>query len=244
MLNKKRLPAYLLVFIGAITFSGCETKEPITCILPATNALSNSPVIVDGNIRLSTPDYGPNTTYEWTGPNGFISHEQNPIIENATAAMSGQYNLKAVQGICKTPAIAVYVQVDPSPITCNQTNNTAFVAEPFGNNYTFSSVYETTVLDNYTLRASGTGLDMDIIFSELLTTPTAGLYTICQGCSESELGRDEVKVEVVLSNQFRTASSGQVVVTVANGIVTAAFCDVPFSGNFNPVISAKVTKTF
>jgi len=31
--------------------------------------------------------------YTWTGPNGFTSTEQNPIIENATAEMSGNYTL-------------------------------------------------------------------------------------------------------------------------------------------------------
>jgi len=32
-------------------------------------------------------------SYTWTGPNGFTSTEQNPIIENTTAEMSGNYTL-------------------------------------------------------------------------------------------------------------------------------------------------------
>lgn len=32
------------------------------------------------------------TNYNWTGPNGFTSTDQNPIIPNATAAESGQYS--------------------------------------------------------------------------------------------------------------------------------------------------------
>lgn len=243
MLNKTRLSVYLL-FIGATIFTGCETKEPITCILPATSATSNSPVIVNGEIRLNTPDYGTNTVYEWTGPNGFVSHEQNPIIQNVTVDMSGIYQLKAVQGICKSKGSDIIVQVNPSPITCTQANNTAHVNAPIDRNYTFGSVYDTTILDNYTLKASATGLDMDIIFSELVTIPTAGLYTICHDCSESEISRDEVKVEIVLANEYRIAQSGQVVITIVNGKVSAAFCEVPFGGTFSPILSAKVTETF
>ncbi|RBA28828.1 DUF7948 domain-containing protein [Flavobacterium tibetense] len=55
----------------------------------STFALSNSPVCIGNNLEL-TANGG--TTYSWTGPNGFTSSEQNPIILNANTIHSGQYS--------------------------------------------------------------------------------------------------------------------------------------------------------
>jgi len=44
-------------------------------------------------------------TFEWTGPNGFSSSAENPVIVNATAANNGQYFLKITNNLgCSTSA--------------------------------------------------------------------------------------------------------------------------------------------
>jgi gliding motility-associated-like protein len=50
---------------------------------------SNSPICIGSNLELTASG---GTNYNWTGPNGFVSTDQNPIIPNATAANSGQYS--------------------------------------------------------------------------------------------------------------------------------------------------------
>lgn len=56
-------------------------------------------------------------TYSWTGPNGFTSSEQNPLIPNATAAMAGTYTLTvtSVTGSCASPSASLNVVILPLP---------------------------------------------------------------------------------------------------------------------------------
>ena len=56
---------------------------------------SNSPVCSGQNIQLTATAIG-NATYYWWGPNGFTSNLQNPIINNATPANTGEYSLRVV----------------------------------------------------------------------------------------------------------------------------------------------------
>lgn len=52
-------------------------------------ASSNSPVCPNTDIKLEASG---GTSYSWTGPNGYTSTDQNPIIPNATSANSGTYS--------------------------------------------------------------------------------------------------------------------------------------------------------
>lgn len=58
-------------------------------------------ICAGSDINISIVNGGnPNFNYTWTGPNNFTSNEQNPIITNATIAMSGMYNLTVTAGNC------------------------------------------------------------------------------------------------------------------------------------------------
>jgi gliding motility-associated-like protein len=50
---------------------------------------SNSPICIGKTLELKASG---GTNYSWTGPNGFTSTDQNPIIPNATASNNGQYS--------------------------------------------------------------------------------------------------------------------------------------------------------
>lgn len=58
-----------------------------------------------------------NASYAWTGPNGFTSNEQNPVIPNCTLAMAGIYTCTTTVGSQNTTAsteVVVYQQATPS----------------------------------------------------------------------------------------------------------------------------------
>src|SRR5699024_10758852 len=55
-------------------------------------ASSNSPLCSGDTLKLHSTK---GKLYNWTGPNGFSSTQQNPTISNATTAMSGNYIVTA-----------------------------------------------------------------------------------------------------------------------------------------------------
>jgi hypothetical protein len=63
---------------------------------------TNTTVCTGGTIELKCLTLG-NTTYEWTGPNGFTSSDQNPVIANAQAGMTGLYKVTVQPEYCGTP---------------------------------------------------------------------------------------------------------------------------------------------
>ncbi len=54
--------------------------------------------------------------YAWTGPNGFTSTQQNPIIANAAVVMSGEYTVKVITAGCEATG-KVTVSVSTQPVT-------------------------------------------------------------------------------------------------------------------------------
>lgn len=81
-------------------------------------------------------------TYQWSGPNGFTSVEQNPIIENPTSLNDGQYFLKVVLNGCESEIVSTTLNVNDFPefiITGGCENNE----------------------DNYVLRAHSSGNSFD-----------------------------------------------------------------------------------
>ncbi|RZJ29078.1 MAG: hypothetical protein EOO48_08390, partial [Flavobacterium sp.] len=70
-----------------------------------------------------------NAAYNWTGPNGFNSTEQNPIIANSSQLSNGVYTVHAVANGCESAASSVEVSVlQALPLTVNATcDGSAFI---------------------------------------------------------------------------------------------------------------------
>ncbi|RYY28632.1 MAG: hypothetical protein EOP41_03085 [Sphingobacteriaceae bacterium] len=82
---------------------------------PATPVVSsNFPVCNGTRLKLMSPTLA-GATYAWTGPNGFTSNQQNPEIENATAAANGTYFLTVIVNGCPGDAGTITVTVNPIP---------------------------------------------------------------------------------------------------------------------------------
>jgi gliding motility-associated-like protein len=82
-----------------ITVLGCESAPASTSVTveptPATpTASSNSPICEGGQLDLSASNVV-GTTYDWTGPNGYSSSQQNPSINPVSAADAGIYSVTA-----------------------------------------------------------------------------------------------------------------------------------------------------
>jgi len=110
----------------------------------ATNGPTDAPLCEGETILLET-DFSVNTSYNWTGPEGFNSNVYNPTITDAQLSNSGTYALNIIENDCTSPIsfIEVAVQGKPSlpfaansgPI-CAGNDLTLSVANPIpGNSY-------------------------------------------------------------------------------------------------------------
>jgi gliding motility-associated-like protein len=64
--------------------------------------------------------------YSWTGPNNWTSSTQDPVIVNATTAMSGTYNLTVTANGCVSPVDTVNITVHPIPVPPTITYKNAY----------------------------------------------------------------------------------------------------------------------
>ncbi|WP_313004093.1 T9SS type B sorting domain-containing protein [Chryseobacterium gleum] len=81
---------------------------------PSSTLSSNSPVCINSTLQLNASG---GTVYNWTGPNGFTSNQQNPTIHNATANNAGIYTCQVSGGACSgTFTVNVVVGDNIAPI--------------------------------------------------------------------------------------------------------------------------------
>lgn len=83
----------------------------------AITASNNSPVCQESGIMLSLSSTGGASpfTYVWTGPNGFTSTNQDPVLSNASLSMSGVYTVTVTDALGQTAMASTNVVVNPAP---------------------------------------------------------------------------------------------------------------------------------
>lgn len=99
--------------------------------IPTAEASNNTPVCEGDTVNLSgSSDIG--VTFEWTGPNGFVSTAQNPSISNVSMANAGVYTFTATSaaGCSFTGTTTVTVNANPEVvITASGGGSNACVGE-------------------------------------------------------------------------------------------------------------------
>jgi len=124
---------------SAITFhldvsnssQGCSnTGNLVMDVLPtpAPTATTNAPICTGEQLTVGVDAY---SSYQWSGPNGFNSTLQNPVVSgNAQSAHAGTYTVTVTNTFLCTASTFVNVTVDarPVPYIINQTNVSCFGA--------------------------------------------------------------------------------------------------------------------
>lgn len=111
------------------TVNGCTSPVSVTNViisLPPTAPpmlMNNGPMCVGQDLQLSA-SLIPGGTYTWTGPNGFNSNLQNPVIPNAQTFHAGNYSLTVSVGNCVTDLVTTLVAINPLPAPPSVGNNT------------------------------------------------------------------------------------------------------------------------
>ncbi len=106
-----------------ISFSlGCDTLVVqgvsgcgVPCPPLGIQAAGNSPLCTRDTLRL-TASGGPGLSYAWTGPGGFSSNIQNPVVNNVALSAEGVYKVVAIDAAGCRDSAQVSVLVRPSPV--------------------------------------------------------------------------------------------------------------------------------
>ncbi|WEK18363.1 MAG: gliding motility-associated C-terminal domain-containing protein [Candidatus Pedobacter colombiensis] len=104
------------------SFAGCNgvaVNYVMTVLnqVPVTPLVTNnSPICVGNSLILSAQNVN-GATYAWTGPDGFTSNLQNPIINNVTLNNEGVYSVKITVGQCSAPATTTVIVNKPAIVT-------------------------------------------------------------------------------------------------------------------------------
>jgi hypothetical protein len=110
-------PAMSGIYTVTITSAvgGCTEVVAVNATISSQPAAATGdPVLCEGEtINLSASDGG--SSYSWQGPNGFTSASQNPVLNNATPAMSGTYTvtITGTGGCSGTSSVTVTVNALP-----------------------------------------------------------------------------------------------------------------------------------
>lgn len=139
-----------------------------------TSITSNTPVCVNNTINLSAQSSVSGVTYTWSGPGGFLSSLQNPVITNATTANGGVYSVTATRLGCSSVPVSTTVFVGiltPTPVAAN--NGPVCV----GSNLQLTA----TGITNATYSWTGPNSFTSIVQNPFITGVTsaeAGTYTV------------------------------------------------------------------
>lgn len=88
-----------------ITFSQTAGNGSTDCTILPPPVSNNGPLCVGDTLHLFA-DTIINASYWWSGPNGFLSAQQNPVIPNVTLANAGDYScIITVNGQSSDPAV-------------------------------------------------------------------------------------------------------------------------------------------
>ena len=111
------------VFSSNNTFT-CNNTSNVVKVVRPDGFVPDKPTIIDQNptepfcagATVTLKAANVNADFFWEGPNGYTSNEQNPVINNITAAHAGKYTVyvqaSAEQGGCQSDTATTYIKVN------------------------------------------------------------------------------------------------------------------------------------
>ncbi|MBN2788325.1 MAG: beta-propeller fold lactonase family protein, partial [Paludibacteraceae bacterium] len=109
-------------------------KPSPTNVIPSIT--SNSPVCEFADLQLSAATII-GATYNWTGPNGFSSNDQNPVYTNVPSSASGDYTLFVTLNGCSSQTSTIPVVVNSSVASVSISASATVISE--GTTVTFTA---------------------------------------------------------------------------------------------------------
>ncbi len=202
-------------YVVTASLNGCSTSTNIGVVINTAPVIStigsNSPVCQGSNLSLYAGATS-GSSYSWTGPNGFTSNIQNPVINNATTANAGTYVVTASLNTCSSSSsTAVTVVAAPN---VNITGNLDICV---GSSTTLTATGGSTYL-----WSPGGATTPSITVSPSTTTTYSVVVTASGGCSATAFATVVVNpVPVInITSSNNNICEGEDVILTAAGATT------------------------
>lgn len=150
--------------------------------VPVLNA-SADPSFCEGDTVFLFSDFISGYNYSWTGPNGFVSSDQNPQILNASAAAEGTYTVIVSDGNCSSAPVNVIIDIISLPLISVSSNSPVCIGDTL---FLFSSSsgansFSWSGPNNY----SAVGNDQILLNATLVNGGTYTITVAANGCSDT-----------------------------------------------------------
>jgi hypothetical protein len=221
---------YIILLAIAGLLGACEKDYKCDDSLKAL-VTTNSPVVAGDALQLSVSGIDHVMLYKWSGPNGFSSNEQNPVIPDITSYNAGVYTVDVfTETGCIYRTLTDSIEISGAQSSCDMTPNTAVFRGG-----TWSGLYSSrhTPEDNmYEMTINSSNGDMHLTFKVKNNTMASGVYSIYNTSGDFDNGM--VKIDVTSGGVWDAVYPGKVYVSMNNGYATVSFCDLSFiSGTFS-----------
>ncbi len=241
------------IFSLSVSANGCPSPSAfievqVIGLSSVPELSSNSPVCQGDDLLLSAATVE-GAVYNWSGPNGFSSNNQNPVIESISFINAGTYELTISVNSCPTTSPgSINVEVVPAPVLAGVTSNSPVCQ---GDSLILSAPVIPNVSYSWTGPNGFTSSDPNPLIPEALQASHQGTYLLtvtdsttgCSTTAETEVFIDSGSGLVVIASSNSPVCEGdaiQLSVNVQPFSSTLAFTwsgpDGFSSSEQNPVI--------
>ena len=150
------------VYTAIVVLSGgCRLEGQINIDVlvesPPTQISTNSPLCEGEDLQLELNLLIPGATYEWSGPNGYTSDDDDPVLFNVSTLATGQYCVTIAFVGCGSPVILctdiTVIQIPAVPIANDDSIETLFETpitnvDLIGNDTVTSDSFKVTIISD------------------------------------------------------------------------------------------------
>ncbi len=151
--------------------NGCVDTTTLSISVLANNPVtvnSNGPLCAGQTLNLTASN---GTSYAWTGPNGFTSTLQNPIINNVVVNNSGSYAVVVTNSNGCTSSSSLTVSINPNTPVTASSNSPICEGDNLTMNTIAGSSYSWTGPNGFTSTIQNPTISN-------ITTTSSGLYSV------------------------------------------------------------------
>lgn len=105
--------------------NGCQSSQSVSVFVysltPLTISVTNTTAVLCSGNTVSLSASNGAVSYQWNGPSGFSSTQQNPLLTNVGTTASGVYTVVATDANNCTNTASTAVNILPTPVLVNST---------------------------------------------------------------------------------------------------------------------------